>query len=198
MSVSLATTEFNRTLRTYMEQSKRASADVINRKAYFTALGAIHKTVKADKAKINQFFKNPKRWAPVVIKAFNLSSNDPKVLKQYAKKLKSMRIRSIAYLRSGWLPAIKKFGKPARQKKSVKGVRQHGRAKGDARLARRGAKVSASMTNRTGHQKDQVTAAKRYAEPALKRAIRDEQRSMIRHMEKKMREAAKKSGIHAY
>ena len=198
MSVSIATTEFNRTLRTYMEQSKRASADVINRKAYFTALSAIKKTAKADKAKINQFFKNPKRWAPVVIKAFNLSSNDPKVLKQYAKKLKSMRIRSIAYLRSGWLPAIKKFGKPARQKKNVRGVRQHGRAKGDAKPARRGVKVSASMTNRTGHQKGQITAAKRYAEPALKRAIRDEQRSMIRHMEKKMREAAKKSGIHAY
>ena len=192
----MATTEFMRTLRTYAENSKRAGAEIINRKAYFTALGAIKKTRVTDKKDIAAFFKNPKRYAKVVMKAFGLKGNvDDGTLKQYAKKLKGMRNRSVAYLRSGWIPAIKTFGKMARQKRSVKGVRQHGRAKGNARRAKYGAKASASMTNRTGHKVGQITAAKRYAEPALKRAIGDEQRSMIRHMEKKMKETARKSGI---
>ena len=64
----------------------------------------------ADKAKIAQFVGNWNRSKQTIIKMYKLHQEKAFNPKEYQKKLKKYRNRSISYLRSGWIPALKALG----------------------------------------------------------------------------------------
>ena len=64
----------------------------------------------ADKAKIAQFVGNWNRSKKTIIKMYKLDQEKDFNPKEYQKKLKKYRTRSICYLRSGWIPALRALG----------------------------------------------------------------------------------------
>jgi len=196
----ISVNEFNNTLKKYAKITSKTWPEILNRKAYEVSRHAIRKTHIADKKEVRDFFKkkNAPRYTPVVIKAYDLKAEDVHFnLEAFAKKLKAYRVRSVGYLRAGWLPSLKGFAKALRIKpEKTKGVVHKGRPKGRFRVARRNtAKPSASMSNRTGYSDKQSDALAEYGRPAFKKAFRAERISMLRYMEKKAKEAKRAAGI---
>lgn len=193
---------FQRTLLKYVQHTKRSIREILNVKAYWVARNAIKFTRAADKAEINAFAKNWKRSAPVIIKMFGLKNNEDWNPKTYQKKLAANRRRGIGYLRSGWIPTLKKTGGWAKQSRSYKGVRHKGRRKGFCKLAKSNWSSATQIVSLVGYKKtkhgrskSQVEAAKAYVKPALRKAITKEAQSMGTYIRRKMAEAKRKAGI---
>ena len=149
----------------------------------------------ADKAKIAQFVGNWNRSKQTIIKMYKLHQEKDFNPKEYQKKLKKYRNRSISYLRSGWIPALRALGGWAKQPRSFKGVRMKGRQKGKVKMARKTWDSHCTITNMVGHTRGQAEAAKKYVKTALQKAFNKEAQSMAKYILKKYKEAAKKSGI---
>lgn len=99
------------------------------------------------------------------------------------------RVRSIAFLKSGWLPAIKVFEPLAKKEGALpaKEGRQYGQAKGRGIPANPGFICRASIENYARTIKDpQFAALRRHGEPALQRAFDDEAASMWEYVKRKM------------
>ncbi len=216
-TIEIETEAFKEMLERYVKVNKRTAGEIVNRKAYNVAKNAVRLTRKANNEEIKTFFKAPNgptghyiledgtkvsrkrqhRWdrvRPVLHKAFKLKGK-PKEhsnenMAKWAKILRSMRLKSIGYLRSGWIPAIEDFGETLRARKTIKGVKQHGRRKGIAVVAKKKAdKALAIIGNSTGRKTDQAKAAQKFGKPALARAIRAERRSSEKYIERKYKEA---------
>ena len=116
----------------------------------------------ADKAKIAQFVGNWNRSKQTIIKMYKLHQEKDFNPKEYQKKLKKYRNRSISYLRSGWIPALRALGGWAKQPRSFKGVRMKGRRKGKVKMAKKTWDSHCTITNIVGHTRGQAEAAKKY------------------------------------
>lgn len=216
------TSEFTRTLREYRKYSKRTLPVIVNTKAMFIARHAILETPKADKAKIERELgefvsvngskkkqlllaigkKHDAPLAALIINARRGREGRPGL---YGAKMAAAvrvfvaaRIRSISFLKSGWLPAIKTllpFSDRRGGPRQEKGVKQIGQPKGYGKPAREGWNVVAEIANTASDNKNNRGALWKYGGPALQRAFNAEAASMREYIEKKMREAAKQSGI---
>ncbi len=110
------------------------------------------------------------------------------------RKLLGGRHRTVAYLKSGWLPGIAQVGVGADKSKAPPGdsaARVYGEPKGmgiPAQTAPAGTMLfKAMMENRAGTRKDQDMAAlHKYGTRPLEQAYRDEERSMRDFMEQQM------------
>ena len=127
-------------------------------------------------------------------------------LPHHLVKLIGARVRSIAFIKSGWLPAMRKLwpmfdhhlapgGKPRQ-------VKQVGSDKGNAIPARNGWNVKVVIENSAtgagtfgGSAEKGFGALVKYGEPALQAAVHDETASMKQHTFERMREDAKKCAI---
>lgn len=232
----LDTKEFNRTLAQYRKYSRRDAALIVNTKAFYIARRAAVETPKADRNAIVSELRGG-RLKAIVMKSgrvknvhYNLAQliviarrsaaglpTSKSAIADNVKKLINARARSIAFIKAGWLPAIKrleplaaKIGSgAARLNRSNTGI-QYGQAKGSAQPAREGSMVAfATITNdalprkhgnlltriiHVLHNPDrgQVMAV---ALPALQRAVDFEANSMAEFIERKLRESAKEAGI---
>lgn len=105
------------------------------------------------------------------------------------------RTRSIAFLKAGWVPAIKallRYVPSAERGGRPDGgdaeVRQRGVAKGQGEPARESWTPLARIENFANAKGDHAGALVRYGEPALQAAFEQEAAGMEAHVEKKFRE----------
>ncbi len=215
--------EFTASLRQYVKLSRTAFPDIANRKAFFIARGATRETPKADKNTIKSQLgsligrKGKKRrlklaqgtthdapLAALIINAWRGRAGKPGLfgaeMRDAIEKLLALRMRSIAFIKSGWLPAIRILGAKVRSKSGApredKSAAIVGKDKGRAIPARDGAfRVRATIENSASTSRDKKQALFKYGEPALERAFAAETASTIAEIERRLREAAQKARI---
>jgi len=221
VSFKFDSSEFDRTLRRYREFSKKDPAEICNTKAFFIARGATRLTPKADRAKIaaelGELVKMGKKRVishltradsaavPLVALIINKQRGKGKGLygaemAEAMRKFIGRRMSSIAFLKSGWLPAIKALAALVPNKRGApsldRSAKVHGVEKGSAKPAREGGwKAVAQIVNSAGANQNNRGALITYGAPALQQAVEDETRSMLAYMEKKMKETADKAGV---
>ena len=109
------------------------------------------------------------------------------------------RQRSVAFLRSGWLPALRILSPFVKSKAGAAPLdaetKRHGEGKGSATPASEGAKARTVIVNAVGESGHHSEAVEKYAVPGLQKAFDNERKSMLEYIEKKMVAAAKSVGI---
>lgn len=232
--LKIDTTEFNATFAEYLRVSKMEFAKAVNTKAFFIALKAMPETPKADKLKIGRSLSKliftfgnkgrkslatvqrfgrygQKQEAPVAALIINARRKKRGKPGLYGAKMKkaistiiSARQRSVAYLRSGWLPAVRRLGPLADKSGAPRPGdtgRQFGQDKGRAIPAVPGALAVCEIANSIGligpQAAEQRRAIDKHARPALQRAVDAESASMVTYLNRKAYEAATKLGINA-
>lgn len=223
VNFKIRTTEFDRTLKEYRKYSKRDLATIVNTKALFIARRAILETPKANKNQIarelGRMVKSGKNAgklrlksgsqhdAPLAALIINKRRGPGRglygsMMEEAIRQLLSARNRSIAFLKSGWIGAVRKLlpfadrGGP-RQDRVAK---EYGQAKGDATPARDNSvwKTKATITNSADSTHDKTGALIKYGGPALQRAFNAEEASMREYIERKLRESARQAGINPF
>lgn len=207
ISFSVDDREFTKTLARYRAYcTSRTLPEIINTKAFFIARRAVVETPKAATKEIRKFIDA--RGGEIVGKIINKRRGARGEKGLYGEAMtvaiglvKAARLRSVAFLKSGWLPAIKVLEKRVEMKwrrgaaRNDKAAKIVGRDKGEATPARQGWKVFAEIVNAANANRDTRTALIKEGFPALQRAFAHEVRSMKEYIEKKMREDAKIVGI---
>lgn len=199
--------EFNTTIKKYREVSKRDVATIVNTKAFFIARRAVIETPKAKKEEVSKFFKG--QTAAIAGRIINKRRGERgepglygKAMTIAVKMMMAARIRSVAFLKSGWLPAIKTLASLAEKRgapRQESSVRQIGQAKGRARPAREGSWFPRAIIENLASARHETKAALiRYGGPALQRAFDFETRSMKEYIERKLRDGAKACGIRTH
>jgi hypothetical protein len=217
--------EFQRTLRKYVLVSSRTIPDIVNTKAFFIARRAVIETPKVGSQIIREQLKEtviatrhvgpqagtsdeiPRIIALVQRRGAYLRGISGKMSRAYYLKLLSnaikekvgARAKSSAFLKSGWLPAIKILASLVKSTRgaarSDSSVKQVGRSKGTATPARAGFRVRAIIENAANATRDKKDALIKYGGPALQKAFDFERQSMLDYMQKKLSEAAHLVGI---
>lgn len=223
----LNTREWDRTLPGYLRRTRRDFATVFNTKGFFIARRATVETPKATAAgiraklreprNVEQFTKRGKRrlvrmsFAELIVHARVRQAGDPQLsrpeARQVATKMINKRVRGAAFLKSGWLPAIKRL-EPLADRRGVprqdRTAKQFGQPKGFAKPAAASWRTSCQIQNdalpkgRGVWQKffgADRSSALRIAGPALQRAFDFEVQSMKDYIARKLAQTAKDSGI---
>jgi len=213
--IRINTSEFQRTLRSYVQHSKKDVADIINAKAFFIARGAARNTMMASKEDIRSGL-----WKEVSIKGKPAplvgvmaekwakekygKGYSPKskaglsALKAAVKQIQAARMRARAFMRSGWIPAIKGFARKMDAKDRFEAGKRHlgmsessfKNPKGGFSAANPGILARAILWNASVAKRGEDPGGKldKIAGAALKEAIDDETASMRAYIERKMRE----------
>jgi len=121
-------------------------------------------------------------------------------MKKAIKKLITKRQQAVAYLASGWIPAIKRLDPLVKRKsdapaidKDVRALKKSARGSGTAATeARPVAQIVSEAIASFSTTKDPLG---KYGEPALQRAFDKETASMKQNIEDEMRKAARAHGI---
>lgn len=204
VTFKLNTKEFDRTLREYAKYSKRDVPVIVNTKAYYIARRAVAETPMADKKEIQDFIRRDSGKVAGMIINKRRGGRGEKGLygKEMAKSVAAMlafRIRARAFIKSGWLWAVKKLaphaekiGGPSLGRGKPK---EAGKPKGGATPATSGWKCVAKILNTVTAAWDNRSGAGDVAQPALERAFEFERKSMLAYMERKQRNAARSAGI---
>lgn len=105
------------------------------------------------------------------------------------------RMRSIAFLKAGWIPAIRKLAPHAEHRgvpPTDPQARQRGRDKGDAKPAANDWRPRAMIVNLATTRRDTKQALIKFGSRGLQRAFDDETRSMREYIEAHMKPDAAK------
>ncbi len=195
--------EFDATLRRYALYSKRDIPTICNTKAFYIARRATVETPAVSAQEIRAFTKQEGgKIIGMIINARRGKRGEKglygQAMTQAIALVKAARLKSRAFLKSGWLWAIKKL-EPLAEKRGVPRVdrtaKKIGQAKGDAIPATQGWRVSAKILNTVTAAWDKREGAGKIAEPALQRAFDAETQSMKDYMERKLNQSAKDAGI---
>lgn len=124
-------------------------------------------------------------------------------MKQAMAILIAARRKSRAYLKSGWIPAIKRLEQAVKSRRGAPRMesspRQVGQPKGSAIPATNGFRVRAVIENAVaaagGRAEHHAEAVKRFGEPALQRAFDRETKSTLDEISRRLNDAAKSVGI---
>ena len=218
--------EFDRTLKDYLAVNRRTLPESLNEKAYFIAGGAIRNTHKADADKIRSELgaamtpvigkrgKALKRKklsftgkysmslavAIVVAKLRKAGKEIPVAgkLAEMGLALIRSRLRSVGFIRSGWLPALRRLARFSQYGKlKFEMPRQYGVAKGGVSpaTASQGDWAKVVIWNSAGGEAKHKQALLRYGAPGLEAAVNEETASMKSYLEKKLRQNAQTAGI---
>jgi hypothetical protein len=238
-SIRINRRDFDRSLSQYIRHSRRDVPVIVNTKAFYIARRATVETPKSDKSKVMAELRGSRSknfttkkgktkqiqysLAQLLVvarrasKGLSIKKSD---IKDEVKKLISSRLRSIAFLKAGWLPAIKKLeplsdkiggGGGARISKRNSGT-QYGKPKGDATPAKESSGMKARATilndalpnNHSGSFLSKIihhfnppnrSQALGYVEPALQKAFDFETKSMNQYIEKKLKASAARASI---
>jgi hypothetical protein len=221
----LNTREFDRTLRQYMEHSKRDWAQIFNTKGFFIARRATTETPKASAAKIRalrerriigtglKFGKNGPRKvtvrdplstsrAALILQSRRRAAGEPgytaKELPAAVKKFIGARLRSIGYLKSGWIPAIKKL-EPLADVRAKPRVDHSGKVfqqpKGGAKPARNLWRTTCEIFNAAATKKSGDEGLRKFGQAGLEAAFAAEMFSMKEYIERKLAARAKRLAI---
>lgn len=225
--------EFDEALRLYMEYTRRALADVLNKKALFIARGALRLTPSTAAgvitSSLGQIIRHKNRTDMKTVRAGAVYSNlggreseaplaaliinarrgrnsmpglwGPEMTAAIAQLI-SARNRSRAFLKSGWIPAIRALSPLVSQSYGTEGASgravQVSRAKGSATPARPGLACKAIIENSASGDHETHEALVKYGAPALQQAFNNEAASMTRWVADRQFEEAKRVGIKAF
>lgn len=228
ISMRIDMREFNQTLAKYMALSKRTPKEITDKKALFVARRAIRETQKTEKAKIERELgvmghkvkqitrgKNKGKFrragylfdnsslAERLVRAWLHKKGEPQPdktgIEKFVKKLIAYRLRSIAFLRSAWIPAIKILGPLVKGTRGAAprdgATKQYKRDKGTAKPASANWRAVTSITNMAEalHQTSGMALA--VLKRGLQAALDYERKSMLVEIERRLREDAKRAGI---
>ncbi len=199
----LQMSEFNRTLGAYMTYSRRDLATILNTKGFFIARRAVIETPKASNKEIRSLYRQD--GGRLLGKMINKRRADHGQKGLYGDQMRiaarvivSARSRSIAFIKSGWLPAIRKLEAFAERRgapRQERGPRQYGREKGDGIPARAATFMRTTIINTASATRDHKEALVRYGLPALKKAFDFEIASMEAYIARKLMQSARSFGI---
>lgn len=192
---------FDRELDRYIAASSKELPTILNSKAYFVARKALWFTDKAAAVKIRRLEKMKGRNGGHLVgsiinkrrKAKGENGLYGKEMKVEVDRLIAARLRSVAFLKSGWIPAIRFLDPKAQDKQlagpTVRGATQYGRPKGTASAATE-AVLSCVIQNLAQAKSDRINALTTIGGRGLNRAFLDEAASMVEYVEKKMKKHA--------
>lgn len=223
---------FNEVLKEIAKQSSREAVDVVNGRLLAVIIKALKFTEKANAQQIaadlgqvgNQFrytrtgrvkrgqmILREDSFAARIVNARRRDYAGPdymlwgNALDEAARKLIASRMRSVAFIKSGWIWALRqlaplvKFGRKSNPDKDARAI---GQPKGSALPSRPNARgiFTASAENTAliaGGGKNQAPGPHNplpVAERGLRKAFEDEKFEMERHLKRKFMEAAKRAG----
>jgi hypothetical protein len=198
----LNTKDWDKTFSRYMEFSKRDLAGALNAKAFFIARRAVVETPKAKLTRLSR--ATGAILGRIVNKRRGLAGDKGLYGAEMANVVEiiyAARRRSVAFLKSGWLPAIRKLEQSVEPKyrrgaaRSDLTAKQVGQPKGSAIPARTGWRCTARIENAALATHDKKEALDLFGGPALQRAFDYEVQSMKEYIARKMRDTAKAAGI---
>ena len=196
---------FNKVLKEYSAWSKKQPAEIVNSKLFYIARNATNTTKKADPGKIrNELESNAKNYdAPLAAILVNRDLGrqnkkglyGEKMVKAVEKRIKSA-VSHINFLRSGWLPAIRKLDIAVKQgdisfsrryaPKQATGIKQIGKPKGDAIWAKNTSfRCWGEIQNWIGQGKQASSTVTQILTEGLKQAVIQEMNSMIVYIQRK-------------
>lgn len=214
--------EFQRALVEYIPTTKKSLAQICNERALNIAARAIPPTPKAEKQKIEALgvvgytvlskkgtrLKRAKailsvggRMRDIYVARMIKRGENPKDLtaKEIADRVKralGARLRSIGFIKSGWLPAMKRLGIAAGKQAKLRILgdsKTVGRDKGYAIEAKPGFTPSATIVNMAGSlTDDNGHALVKFGAPALQQAVNAEARELLEHTARKLQADANK------
>jgi len=206
MSATWDQSKFDDALRRYAEVSSRDMVKILNTKAYYIARKSLWYTDKADSKEIRALRTMPTskrerapkdggRLFPAIINKRRGSGNG-----LYGLRMKAQvdyylqgRLKTVAFLKSGWLPAIRGLDALAESKSSAgpidRSAKEMGRPNGSVRVASESQQV-ATIINSALAKHDTKGALQKYGSAALQRAFDEEANSMEEYILKKQKAAA--------
>ncbi len=201
MSNTWDQTQFDAVLAQELQHTKRTFSEALNTHAYFIARKALWHTKKADRATVEAELTARPNYAAadslaeaILIARYNAQGGWPgsgAEFERAIRKLVSGRLRSIAFLKSGWIPAIRiletfsvsKSGAAPRDTEA----RVYGQEKGSAYPAVDGEQMTARIVNDAISKADEGgKALAKYGGAGLDLAFYSETASMKDYIEKKL------------
>ncbi len=194
--------EWDRTFGRYMQFSKREFPTALNSKAFFIARRAV---VETPKAKLSRLSRSTREVLGKIINQRHGQRGEKGLygleMAKAVEILYASRRRSVAFLKSGWLPAIRRLELAVEPKyrrgapKNDRAAKQFGKPKGRAIPANAGWRCRVLIENAALSDHDKKDALELFGGPALQRAFDFEAASMKNYIAKKLREGAKAHGI---
>jgi hypothetical protein len=214
VDISLDTRQFEKKMNEYLQYTKRGVSEALNQKAYFIARNAVGTTKAATKEEIESDLRAASKKYPRAPSAAILVNRERgmkglpglcgakmiRAVERFIRKRQAHR----NFLRSGWIPAIKKLEPLVEQKRgpSLASTVSSGRsALGPGKAYYGGvspAKVSISPVVAIWNSintKTNLAKVKNFLIEGLRKAIDMEIASMDVYIERKLKEAARKAGI---
>ena len=202
-------TKFDQALDLYLTVCSRERTDAINSKAFFIARKSLWFTTKTSEDRIiTELMElvtvtsqqgNVSRTAQVPLSVAIVQSrrgkrNEPGLYSSELVKavgaLFRLRLRSRAFLASGWLPAIKTLSPVAKDKSKTfptdNSVKRIGAATGSATIANDASLAVATIINSATAKHDKKDALTRYGGPALNEAFADETADIYEYIDRKL------------
>ena len=198
--------EFDKAWREYRRFNRRDLAETINTKLFFIARRAVIETPKANKSQIKITRKTGAVLGRIINKRRGQRGERGLYGDEMSKAVETIvaaRKRSVAFLKSGWIPAIKKLEPYVKSKRGVarndSSAKQVGKPKGTGHVAKPGIVVSGSIINAIGTAGKRASphnaALLKFGSPALQRAFDSETKSMRDYIAAKMKKTAALVGI---
>lgn len=199
--------KFDEVLAGYLKVTSRTVPQALNNKAYFVARKALWVTHKADANKIRSELTTVSItttetgytyestlaeriiWARAKREGLKLNRDQ---VATAAKALVGARLRSVAFIKSGWIPSIRKLEGLVKDRKGAAGsdreARQYGADKGQCIPAVEGGNNPvATIINSAKAKGDDDSALEKHGGKGLDLAFYDETQSMIEYIESKMK-----------
>ena len=229
ISIRVDRREFDATLKRYRDISKRTPKQICDTKAFFIARRAVLETPKADKGIMKSSLgsviyrkkqavamklktvKRFSRWgqeyqaplAALIINARRKKAGERGLygaaMSEAIRAMLAARMRSIGFIKSGWLQAIKAllpFADTKGAPRSEGGVAEIGPSKkGYGIPASDGWTAKTVLGNTATTDRDTKAALFKFGQPALQRAFDAEERSMLAYIERKFKAGAAKAGV---
>jgi hypothetical protein len=202
-------TRFDVVLAEELTHTKRTYVEALNQHAYYIARKALWHTHKADRATIESQLTAQPRYAQgldtlaeaILMARYNAQGGWPTSGAEFesaARKLIAARVRSIAFLKSGWIPAIRILETFVTSKSGAapidRDAKVYGAEKGSAYPAVDGEQMVARIVNEAVAKGDEGgKALLKWGGEGLDTAFYDEIQRMLDYIERKVREQFEKA-----
>lgn len=155
---------FNAVMQDYARLNRRTFPEIVNAKGLDFAFRALKETPKAAAAEIRALPSQD--WWPKFIAKQLGKGFTKEAAREFSRRVIGARLRAVAFVKSGWLPTIKRLWPIVKDRLftrgSIQSARQYGVAKGSVRPAVAGDNPTAVLENSAmGVEKVGVAAAER-------------------------------------
>ncbi len=191
---------FTKTFKDYLKYTSRTLEESVLQHSYYIARNAVNTTGAAKKGQIRRDLEAPSRNYPkaqLVNIIINKSLGKGRGLYGAAMQTASdefikRRQQTVNFLRSGWLPAVKKLAALVKSKggRSLKGTKQHGRDKGGAYVHKSAWTPFVELWNDVAGGKKPSARVHAIKQAGASEAIELERQSMLSYIRRKQSEAA--------